>query len=103
MKCSLTKMQRIASAGLLAAAACWAGAASERMPRREESSQQIFDVMIRLPGSNPATGEHAKVSYARDVHTLETRGSPVKAAHFQGGSIPVTVRFFRVHRPFRSR
>jgi catalase len=96
MNCSVTKMQRIASAGLLAAAACWAGAASGADGQDEKSlAQQIFDVMIQLPGSHPGyRAEHAKGVVCEGTFTPSKRAATLsKAAHFQGGSIPVTVRF----------
>ena len=47
MNCSLTKMQWLASIGLLAAATCWAGTASGADGQDEKSlAEQIFDAMI---------------------------------------------------------
>ena len=58
-------------------------------------AQQIFDIMVRAPGNKPGYRPvHAKgivcqgtFAPSREAMTLS------KAAHFQGASVPVTVRF----------
>src|SRR5215831_4032360 len=94
MKCSLTKVQWIVGFGLLAA--CWGGTASRADAQEDKSlAQQIFETMIQLPGNNP----HYRAAHAKGVvceGTFTPSGGAAslsKAAHFQGGSMPVIVRF----------
>jgi catalase len=78
---------------LLAAAAFGAGAA---LGADDKSlAQQIFDTMIQLPGSNPAfRAAHAKGVVCEGTFTPSKDAATLsKAAHLQGGSIPVIVRF----------
>ena len=96
MNYSSTRMQRIASVGLLAAGAWWAGATSAADGQDDTSlAQQIFDTMIQLPGSNPAYRVvHAKGVVCQGTFTPSKDAATLsKAAHFQGGSTAVTVRF----------
>ena len=92
MNSSLTTIYRFARVGLLAAAALWAtGAYSQD----KSLAQQIFEAMIQVPGYNPAfRAAHAKGVVCQGTFTASKDASSLsKAAHFQGGSIPVTVRF----------
>ena len=64
-------------------------------PADKDLAQQIFDTMLQMPGIKPGFRPvHAKgivcqgtFAPSKDAATLS------KAAHFQGGSVPVTVRF----------
>ena len=93
MSSSFTRMQRIAGFGWLAAAALWA-ATAHAADNDKSLAQQIFETMIQVPGYDAAyRAAHAKgvvcqgtFSASKDAATLS------RAAHFQGGSIPVTVR-----------
>jgi catalase len=96
MKLSLTATQRVAGAALLAAAAFWSGTASGADGEGDKSlAQQVFETMIQVPGSNPAfRTAHAKGVVCQGTFTASKDAASLsKAAHFQGGSIPVTVRF----------
>jgi catalase len=89
-------MHRIARAGLLAAVAFLAGAPAGADGQEGASlAQQIFDVMIQLPGSNPAfRTAHAKGVVCEGTFTPSKDAATLsKASHFQGGTLPVTVRF----------
>jgi catalase len=104
MNGSFIKMQRIAAgAALLAAGALWAGAASGAEGQEgggeaaadKSLAQQIFDTMLQVPGTKAgyrlvhAKGVVCQGTFApsKDAATLS------KAAHFQGASVPITVRF----------
>jgi catalase len=104
MNGSFIKMQRIAAGvALLAAGALWAGAASGAEGQEgggdaaadKSLAQQIFDTMLQVPGTTPgyrvvhAKGVVCQGTFApsKDAATLS------KAAHFQGASVPITVRF----------
>jgi catalase len=104
MKTSFTKIQWIASAGLLLAASAMLAQSTLRVNGQEVSvkpragknlAQEIFDTMLQLPGNKPdhrpvhAKGIvcQGKFAPSRDAASLS------KAAHFQGASVPVTVRF----------
>lgn len=96
MKRSSSKLQRIAGVAMLAAAGLWAGAPSGAEGQDTQSlAQQIFETMIQLPGSNPAYRvAHAKGVVCQGTFTASADAASLsRAAHFQGGSIPVTVRF----------
>ena len=92
MRSSLTQMQRITGIGLLAAAALWTPGADGQ---DKSLAQQIFETMIQLPGYNAAyRAAHAKGIVCQGTFTpSKDAASLSKAAHFQGGSIPITVRF----------
>jgi catalase len=92
MNPSFSTMQRIAFVGLLVAA-FWAPGANAQ--EGKSLAQQIFDTMIQLPGYNTAyRAAHAKGIVCQGTFTpSKDAASLSKAAHFQGGSIPVTVRF----------
>ena len=89
-------------AALLAASALYAGAvsaAADQAPGAQSSAgeslaQQIFDTMLQAgakPGYRVAHAKgivcQGKFTPSKDAATLS------KAAHFQGASVPVTVRF----------
>lgn len=93
---SLETMRHIAPIGLLAAAVLWSGAGFGAGEQNDKSlSQQIFDTMIQVPGANPAfRTAHAKGVVCQGTFTPSKDAAGLsKAAHFQGGSVPVTVRF----------
>jgi catalase len=93
MSCSLTTMRSVAGIGLLGAAALWSATSCGQDNR--SLPEQIFETMIQVPGYNPAfRAAHAKGVVCQGTFTAsKDAGSLSKAAHFQGGSIPVTVRF----------
>jgi catalase len=64
-------------------------------PDDSSLAQQIFDTMIQLPGYNPAfRAAHAKGVVCEGTFTPSKDAATLsKAAHFQGGTIPVIVRF----------
>jgi len=77
---------------LLAGAALWnvvAYAADKSL------TEQIFETMIQVPGANPAfRTAHAKGIVCQGTFTPSKEAAGLsKAAHFRGGTIPVTVRF----------
>ncbi len=93
---SLTKMRDISRGGLIAIVALWAGTTCGADTQGDKSlPQQIFETMIQLPGSNPAfRAAHAKGVVCEGTFTASKDAAGLsKAAHFQGGSIPVIVRF----------
>src|SRR5262245_64702058 len=96
MSHAFTKMQWIAGAGLLTAAALWAGTAHPADSQSDKSlAQQIFETMAQVHGYNPAfRAAHAKGVVCEGTFTASKDAAGLsRAAHFQGGSIPVTVRF----------
>jgi catalase len=89
-------MRQIAGVGLLAAAAFSTGTAGGADGQGDKSlAQQIFETMIQVPGANPAyRTAHAKGVVCQGKFTpSKDAASLSKAAHFQGGSVPLTVRF----------
>jgi catalase len=58
-------------------------------------TEQVFETMIQLPGSNPHyRAAHAKGIVCEGTFTASKEAPSLsRAAHLQGGSIPVTVRF----------
>jgi len=96
MNPSLTAIQRIVSVGWMAAVALWVGPAIAAGAESDHSLDgQIWDAMIQLSGSNPGyRAEHAKGIVCQGTFTPSKDAATLsKAAHFQGGTIPVTVRF----------
>jgi len=90
------RLHSIARAGWLVALALWAGAANGADAQGDKSlAQQIFEAMIQVPGANPAfRTAHAKGIVGQGTFTPSKEAAGLsKAAHFQGGSVPVTVRF----------
>lgn len=90
------RLHPIARAGWLVALALWAGAANGADAQGDKSlAQQIFEAMIQVPGANPAfRTAHAKGIVGQGTFTPSKEAAGLsKAAHFQGGSVPVTVRF----------
>jgi len=81
---------------MFAAAIWWTGPAHGADDQGDKSlAQQIFETMIQLPGNNPHyRTAHAKGIVCEGTFTSSGRAAGLsKAAHFQGGSIPVIVRF----------
>ena len=89
---SFTTIHRIARVGLMVAAALWGSGA---YGQDKNLAQQIFEVMSQLPGSNPAFRDaHAKGVVCEGTFTASKDAAGLsRAAHFQGGSTPITVRF----------
>src|SRR5215470_13481705 len=92
MRRSPTALRRIAGIGVLAAAAFSTSADAQT---DKSLSQQVFDTMIQVHGANPAyRTAHAKGVVCQGTFTpSKDSASLSKAAHFQGGSFPITVRF----------
>ena len=92
MRRSSTALRRIAGIGVLAAAAFSTSADAQT---DKSLTQQIFETMIQVPGYNPAyRAAHAKGVVCQGTFTpSKDAASLSKAAHFQGGSVPITVRF----------
>jgi catalase len=96
MNSSFATVRRIARVGLVAAAAFSSVAAFGAGEQGEKSlTEQIFEAMIQVPGANPAfRTAHAKGIVCQGTFTPSKEAASLsKAAHFKGGSIPVTVRF----------
>jgi catalase len=97
MNSSFKKMQRIAvGTALLAACTFWTGATTAADGQEDKGlAQQIFDTMIQVPGTNRGyRAVHAKGVVCEGTFAPSKDAAALsKAAHFQGGSIPVTVRF----------
>jgi catalase len=95
MNSLLATVRWIARVGLLAAA-FWSAAAFGAGEQGEKSlAEQIFETMIQVPGTSPAfRAAHAKGLVCQGTFTPSKEAPTLsKAAHFQRGSIPVTVRF----------
>jgi catalase len=75
---------------LLATAGVWAAPQEST-----DISQQIFDVMVQLPGNKPGNRlVHAKGIVCEGSFTASKDAATVsKAAHLSGKKVPVTVRF----------
>jgi catalase len=89
-------MHLLVSAGLLSAAALCTGTAAAAETQTDKSlAQQIFDTMVQLPGSNRAfRTAHAKGVVCEGTFTPSKDAATLsKAVHFQGGTIPVVVRY----------
>ena len=95
MKSSLATMRQMARIGLLSAAALWTAEAPAAGEQDKSIAQQIFETMIQVPGANAAfRTAHAKGIVCNGTFTPSKEAASLsKAAHFQGGSIPITVRF----------
>ena len=98
MNCSFTKLQRIAAGGaLLVITALWAGVtcAADGQDGDKSLAQQIFDTMLQVPGTTPGyRTAHAKGIVCEGTFAPSKGAAALsKAAHFQGASVPVTVRF----------
>ena len=99
MNALFTRIQRIgAGAALLAAGALWAGTTSgadSEPPADKSLAEQIFDTMLQVPGTTAGyRAVHAKgVVCEGSFAPSKDAASLSKAAHFQGVSVPVTVRF----------
>jgi catalase len=93
MNSSFSTMRRIAGIGLLAVAAFWTGLAHAADDK--SLAEQVFETMIQVHGANPAyRTAHAKGIVCQGTFTPSKEAATLsKAAHFQGGSIPITVRF----------
>src|SRR5215469_12985358 len=96
MKLSGATLWRVMRICVLTGAAVSSAAASAADPQSDKGlSQQIFETMIQVPGANPAfRTAHAKGIVCEGTFTPSKDASSLsKAAHFQGGSVPLTVRF----------
>ena len=83
----------LASTGL--ALAFLAAGLSAAPQSGKDLAQQIFDVMVQLPGNKPGNRlVHAKGTVCQGTFSAEkSAGSFSRAAHFTSASVPVTVRF----------
>ena len=90
----LRTLRAYAGIGLLGAASLWAGTAGAAGDDKS-LAEQVFETMIQVPGNNPAfRTAHAKGIVCQGTFTPSGDAASLsKAAHFQGGSIPVVVRF----------
>ena len=94
MSSSFTGMRRIVAGSiLLAAGALWTGAASGA--EEKSLAQQIFETMLQVHGTTAGFRlVHAKGVVCQGTFTASNDAARLsKAAHFQGASVPVTVRF----------
>jgi catalase len=81
---------------LLVAAAFWAGATTAADAQDNKSlAEQVFETMIQVPGTNPGyRAAHAKGIVCEGTFASSKDAAALsKAAHFQGASAAVTVRF----------
>ncbi|HMB96234.1 MAG TPA: catalase family peroxidase [Tepidisphaeraceae bacterium] len=64
-------------------------------PAEKDLAQQIFDVMIQVPGNKPDHRPvHAKGIVCQGTFAPSKEAAALSiAAHFQGASVPLTVRF----------
>jgi catalase len=96
---SSTGLGRIATGAVfLAAGALWAAAAlgADAANAGDKSlAQQIFEAMAQDPGTKPGYRvAHAKGIVCEGTFVPSAGAAKLsKAAHFQGGSVPVTIRF----------
>ena len=104
MSSSFIKVQRVGvRAALMAAAALWAGAVSaadtqeaSAQPLTDKSlAEQIFETMLQVPGTTAGyRAVHAKGVVCQGTFAPSKDAAGLsKAGHFQGASVPVTVRF----------
>jgi catalase len=95
---SLATLQRIAAgAALLTAGASWTGTAwgADTAEAGDKSlAQQIFETMAQVPGTKPGFRlAHAKGIVCEGTFAPSKGAASLsKAAHFQGVSVPVTIR-----------
>jgi len=84
-----------AVAALLAVAALWSGATSAADDQGDKSlAQQIFETMLQAGAQPGFRLVHAKGVVCEGTFTASKDAATLsKAAHFQGGSVPVTIRF----------
>ena len=74
---------------------CYTVGAAATDTRDDSLVQQIFDAMVHDPGTKPGYRvAHAKGIVCEGTFLSSTRAATLsKAAHFSGGSVPVTIRF----------
>ncbi|MGH9844208.1 MAG: catalase family peroxidase [Blastocatellia bacterium] len=92
MNTSFTKIQWVASGiALLAVSVLLAGA----LAQEKDLAHQILDTMLQVPGNKPGYRTlHAKGIVCQGEFAPSRAAATLsKAAHFQGVSVPVTVRF----------
>src|SRR5262245_17422990 len=98
MNISMTKIRRtVAGFALVTVSVLLVGAAS-RVKGQEpgnDLAQQVFDTMLKVPGTKPGHRlVHAKGIVCQGTFVpSKDAASLSKAVHFQGPSVPVTVRF----------
>ena len=96
MHSSFIRLQQMAAvAALLAAAALWSGATSAADDQSDKSlAQQIFETMLQAGAKPGFRLVHAKGVVCEGTFTASKDAATLsKAAHFQGASGPVTIRF----------
>ena len=96
MKALRATIRRVARIGLLVGVALGTAAAFAAGEQSDKSlAQQIFETMIQVPGANSAfRTAHAKGIVCQGSFAPSKEAPSLsKAAHFRGGTIPVTVRF----------
>src|SRR3954447_14161268 len=98
MRISSTGLRRATGAAVLAVGALWAATALavEAADTSDRSvAEQIFDAMVQDPGTKPGH----RVAHAKGIvcegSFMPTAGAArlSKAAHFQRGPVPLTIRF----------
>jgi catalase len=99
MNISMRKIRRTAAGFALVTVAVFLAGAAARVKGQgaegNDLSQQIFDTMLKVPGTKPGNRPvHAKGIVVQGTFVpSKDAASFSKAAHFQGPSVPVTVRF----------
>ena len=98
MRISSIGLRRATGAAVLAVGALWAATAlaAEAADASDRSvAQQIFDAMVQDPGTRPGHRvAHAKGIVCEGTFVPSADAAKLsKAAHFQRGSVPVTIRF----------
>src|SRR3954453_18349729 len=99
MRCASTRVMRIATAAaVFAAGGLWAAtapAANAADSGGKSVAQQIFDAMVRDPGTRPGHRvAHAKGIVCEGTFVPSAGAATIStAAHFQRASVPVTIRF----------
>src|SRR5260370_18000760 len=65
------------------------------LPSDQDLARQIFDIMIQAAGDKPGYRPvHAKGIVCQGMFVPSREAATLsKAAHFQGASVPVTIRF----------
>jgi catalase len=98
MSISMTKIRKTAAGFALVTVGVLLAGAASRVKGQEagnDLAQQIFDTMLKVPGTKPGFRPvHAKGIVCQGTFVpSKDAASLSKAAHFQGASVPVTVRF----------
>jgi catalase len=95
MNSSSTGLARIAAGAVILAAGALCAAAALGADGDKSLAQQIFETMAQDPGTKPGYRvAHAKGVVCEGTFVPSAGAAALsKAGHFQGGSVPVTIRF----------